>query len=139
MKQLTLSGSRWSLRPLTKFCRAESCLQVYLPCWRASRSGQIDSGCGGWLVDNFACSHREQTESTSRCHLLKLSGVGSVSICASSEKKRHATIYPPGRPYCTSFALSSSITPRAFDWMDISSNFLCISLDYCQTSQQWAL
>ena len=30
----------------------------------------------------------------------------------------------------TLFAFSNSITSRAFDWMDNSSNFLCVSLDH---------
>ena len=110
----SISGSRWSLIPLTSTLRAQSCLHVYLhvylPCCKAS--GQLERM---WWIVGCLLPQRGQLESTFNHHRLKLSGVGNVSVPALRRKDN----CPAGRSCVillhTWFASSSSTTARALD------------------------
>jgi hypothetical protein len=120
LHEATLSDSRWSLRPLTNSVgQILDGLQIWANRLRMHM----------WWMVGWQCCMHAPTESRwnpppGATFSYWVHGVGRVSICASSEKKRQLSTWQ-ALLYIL-FALSSSITPRAFDWMDISSNFLCI-------------
>ena len=102
--------SRWSLIPHTRALRKQSCLHVYLPCWKAS--GQLERL---WWIVVCLLPQRGQLESTFSRHHLKLSGVGNVSVPALRSKDNR-----PAERSCVTllhiwFAFSSSTTTTALD------------------------
>ena len=108
----------------TRIWRAESCRQVYLPCWSAS--GQLERI---WWMVGCVWPQRGQVESILGLHRFKFNGVGRVSEPALRRKD----IWPAGRPSMillqTWFELSSSATSRIFLWTVSSFSLLsCFSV-----------
>ena len=109
----TVSGSRWSLIPRAKTWSAQSCLQVYLPCCRASE--QLERM---WWMVGCLFPHNGHRGSIFSRHRLRLSGVGRVSVPALRRKDS----WPAGRPcrtlFHTLFTSSSSATDKILVWTD---------------------
>ena len=85
----TVSGSRWFLIPRAKTWSAQSCLQVYLPCCRASE--QLERM---WWMVGCLFPHNGHRGSIFSRQRPRLSGVGRVSVPALRRKDS----WPAGRP-----------------------------------------
>ena len=116
------SGSRWSFNPLANAWRAESCLKVHLPCWRAS--WQLERMW--WIVGRLLSFHTVDSWSRSNSlHYHILSGVGRVAGVPAVRRKHN---WPAGRPLRTLWlAFSSSVTDSIFVCTDRSFWFM----NYC--------
>ena len=86
----SISGSRWSLIPLTNALRAQSYLHMYRSLF-CKTSGQLERMW--WIVGCFL-PQSGHLESTFNHHNLKMSGVGNVSVPALRRKDN----FPAGRP-----------------------------------------
>lgn len=95
------------IKPATNVFEVESCIQLYLPCFKAL--GQFERI---WWTVGAQFPHKGQLESTQCLQRLRLRGVCDVSIPTSRRKDS----WPAGRPvvmhFYTWFFSSSIITSR---------------------------
>ena len=100
----SISGSRWSLIPLTSTLRAQLCCHVFLPCCKAVGEGMVDSGL-------FVA-----TERTAGVHVQSPVEwyIGNVSVPALRRKDNCPARGPCVILFHTWFASSSSTTATAY-------------------------